>query len=100
MVGKNDFDARMRQVLGNPGAVLQGTGLGFNHIVRFTTYLFDSRDIERFMAIRAELFPVLFGGEMYPPNTLPIVDRLVKAEFPVEIEAVAYADPDGGMRQP
>ena len=52
------------------------------------------------MAIRAELFPGLFGGEPYPPNTLLIDDRLAKEEFPVEIEAVVYADPDGGMRQP
>ena len=52
------------------------------------------------MALRAELFPVLFGGEVYPPNTLLIVDRLVKEEFLIEIESVAYAHPDGGMRQP
>ncbi len=100
VVGKNDFDAQMRQVLDNLGAVLEGTGLRFNHIVKFTTYLVHSQDIERFMAIRAELFPRLFGGEAYTPNTLLIADWLVKEEFPVEIEAVVYADPDGGMRQP
>ena len=100
MVGKNDFDAQMRQVLDNLGAVLEGTGLRFNHIVKFTTYLVHSQEIERLMAIRAELFPRLFGGEAYPPNTLLIVDWLVKEEFPVEIEAVVYADPDDGMRQP
>lgn len=100
VVGKNDFDAQMHQVLDNLGAVLEGTGLGFNHIVKFTTYLVHSQDIERFMALRAELFPVLFGGEVYPPNTLLIVDRLVKEEFLIEIESVAYAHPDGGMRQP
>ena len=38
VVGKNDFDAQMRQVLDNLGAVLEGTGLRFNHIVKFTTY--------------------------------------------------------------
>ena len=100
MVGKNDFDAQMRQVSDNLGAVLEGTGLRFNHIVKFTTYLIHSQDIERFMAIRAELFSRLFGGEAYPPNTLLIDDRLAKEEFPVEVEAVVYADPDGGMRLP
>ncbi|MCY3829240.1 MAG: RidA family protein [Rhodospirillaceae bacterium] len=100
VVGKGDFDAQMRQVLDNLSAVLEGAGLGFNHIVKFTTYLVHSQDIERFMAVRAEAFPALFGGETYPPNTLLIVDRLVKEEFLIEIEAVAYADPDGGMRQP
>ncbi len=100
VVGKNDFDAQMRQVLDNLGAVLEGTGVRFNHIVKFTTYLVHSQDIERFMAIRAELFSGFFGGEAYPPNTLLIDDRLANEEFPVEIEAVVYADPDGGMRQP
>ena len=100
VVGKRDFDAQMRQVFDNLGTVLEGTGLGFNHIVKFTTYLVDTRDIERFMAIRAGLFPKLFGGEVYPPNTLLIVDRLVKEEFLIEVEAIAYADPDGAMRQP
>ena len=100
VVGKNDFDAQMRQVLENLGAVLEGTGLGFNNIVKFTTYLVDAQDIARFMEIRAELFPALFGGSLYPPNTLLIVDRLVKEEFLIEIEAVAYSDPEGAMRQP
>lgn len=99
VVGKNDFAAQMRQVLDNMGAVLKGTGLGFNNVVKFTTYLVHSQDIESFMKIRAETFPKLFGGTQYPPNTLLIVDRLVKEEFLIEIEAVAYADPAGAMRQ-
>ena len=99
VVGKNDFGAQMRQVLDNLGAVLEGTGLGFNNIVRFTTYMVHSQDIETFMEVRAALFPKLFGGTQYPPNTLLIVDRLVKEEFLIEIEAVAYADPAGAMRQ-
>jgi len=100
VVGKNDFDAQMRQVLDNLGAVLKGTGLSYNNIVKFTTYLVHSQDIEKFMKIRAEMFPKLFGGKLYPPNTLLMVDRLVKEEFLIEIEAVAYADPAGAMRQP
>lgn len=99
VVGKNDFAAQMRQVLDNMGAVLKGTGLGFNNVVKFTTYLVHSQDIESFMKIRAETFPKLFGGTQYPPNTLLIVDRLVKEEFLIEIEAVAYADRAGAMRQ-
>ena len=100
VVGKNDFDAQMRQVLDNLGAVLKGTGLTYNNVVKFTTYLVHSQDIEKFMKIRAETFPKLFGGTVYPPNTLLMVDRLVKEEFLIEIEAVAYADPAGAMRQP
>ena len=99
VVGENDFEAQMRQVLDNLGAVLEGCGLGFNNIVVFTTYLVHSQDIAAFMKVRAELFPKLFGGTQYPPNTLLIVDRLVKEEFLIEIQAVAYADPEGAMQQ-
>jgi len=100
VVGKGDFSAQMRQVLDNLGAVLKGTGPTYNNIIKFTTYLVHSQDIESFMKIRAEMFPKLFGGTVFPPNTLLMVDRLVKEEFLIEIEAIAYADPAGAMRQP
>jgi enamine deaminase RidA (YjgF/YER057c/UK114 family) len=48
-----------------------------------------SQGIERFMKVRAALFPTLFSGTLFPPNTLLVVDRLVKEEFLVEVEAVA-----------
>jgi enamine deaminase RidA (YjgF/YER057c/UK114 family) len=99
VVGKNDFAAQMHQVLDNLSAVLKGTGLEFNNIIKFTTYLVHSQDIESFMKIRAGMFPKLFGGTRYPPNTLLIVDRLVMEEVLIEIEAIAYADPAGAMRQ-
>ena len=99
VVGKNDFAAQMKQVLDNLGAVLHGMGVGFNNVIKFTTYLVHSQDIESFTKIRAETFPKLFGGTQYPPNTLLIVDRLVKEEFLIEIEAIAFADPSGAMRQ-
>ena len=43
------------------------------------------------MRVRAALFPTMFARALYPPNTLLIVDRLVKEEFLIEIEAVALA---------
>ena len=41
------------------------------------------------MAERAKLFPKMFPGGKYPPNTLLMVDRLVKPEFLIEVEAIA-----------
>jgi len=99
VVGRHDFQAQFHQVFSNLGDVLAGMGLSYNHVIKFTTYLIHSQDIERFMPLRAALFPTLFGGHRYPPNTLLIVDRLVKEDFLIEVEAVAYAVPDGGMRQ-
>ncbi len=91
VVGKGDFERQCRQVFDNIGAVLKGVGLGFDDVAKFTTYFVHSQDIEHFMKLRAALFPKLFAGPLYPPNTLLIVDRLVKEEFLVEIEAVARA---------
>ncbi len=99
VVGKNDFEAQMLQVFSNLGDVLKGLGLTFNHVIKFTTYLVHSQDIDTFMKIRAELFPKLFAGQQFPPNTLLMIDRLVKEDFLIEVEAVAYAVPEGAMAQ-
>jgi enamine deaminase RidA (YjgF/YER057c/UK114 family) len=88
IVGVADFDRQFVQVFDNLGAVLKGLGCEFNDVAKFTTYLVHSQDIEKFMRARAALFPKLFESEIYPPNTLLIIDRLVKESFLVEVEAV------------
>ena len=99
VAGRNDFEAQMRQVFSNLGDVLRGLQLDFNHIIKFTTYLVHSQDIETFMRVRAELFPKLFGGTQFPPNTLLVIDRLVKEDFLIEVEAIASAGVESAMRQ-
>ena len=69
--------------------MLKGLGASFDDVVKFTTYLAQSHDIEKFMRARAALFPTLFANDSYPPNTLLVVDCLVKEEFLIEVEAVA-----------
>ncbi|AKQ55707.1 RidA family protein [Bordetella hinzii] len=90
VVGKNDFKAQFEQIFRNLGAVLRGVKGDFNHVVKFTTYLVRSQDIEQFMKLRAELFPSIFKGPDFPPNTLLVVDRLVKEDFLLEVEAVVH----------
>jgi enamine deaminase RidA (YjgF/YER057c/UK114 family) len=92
VIGAGDFQAQFRQVVQNLADVLKGLGADYKSVVKFTTYLTRSEDIEKFMVLRRELFPKLFGSEDYPPNTLLIVSRLVKADFLVELEAVAAVD--------
>jgi len=89
MVGKGDFAAQMRQVFENLRRILETQGLGFGHVMKFTTYLVHSQDIENFMAVRKELFPKLYPSGQYPPNTLLIIDRLVGEQFLIEVEATA-----------
>jgi enamine deaminase RidA (YjgF/YER057c/UK114 family) len=89
VVGKGSFEQQFAQVFQNLGDVLQGLGGSYADVVKFTTFLVHSQDIDQFMVLRKALFPKLFQGGVYPPNTLLVVDRLVKEEFVIEVEAVA-----------
>jgi len=41
------------------------------------------------MAYRRREFPRIFAGAPYPPNTLLIIDRLVREEFLIEVQTIA-----------
>ena len=84
-----DFDAQCGLVFANIGAALASQGAGFANLVEFTTYLVHAQDIAKFMAFRTREFPKFFPNGAYPPNTLLIIDRLVREEFLVEVSAVA-----------
>lgn len=81
VVGADDFDAQCAQVFANIGAALRSCGGGWGNVVQFTTYLVHSQDIPRFMQYRLREFPRMFADGAYPPNTLLMVDRLVKEPF-------------------
>jgi enamine deaminase RidA (YjgF/YER057c/UK114 family) len=87
-VGVGDVAAQVPVVFDNLGKILKDLGTDFESVVRFTTYLTSADYIPAFMAARAGLFPKMFPGGRYPPNTLLIVDRLVKPEFLLEVEAI------------
>jgi enamine deaminase RidA (YjgF/YER057c/UK114 family) len=88
VAGKNDFAVQFGQVFKNLASVLGGVGSEFDDVIKFTTYLVDSQYIDQFMELRSALFPKLFKGPLYPPNTLLMIDRLIKPEFLIEVEAV------------
>ena len=89
IVGADDFDAQCVQVFANIETALKSVGGGWGNVVEFTTYLVHSQDIPKFMTYRTREFPKLFAGGAYPPNTLLMIDRLVKEEFLIEVSAVA-----------
>lgn len=84
-----DFGAQCTQTFKNLGAALASQGASFANVCEFTTYLVHSQDIAKFMEWRLREFPKLFPGGKYPPNTLLIIDRLVREEFLIEVSAVA-----------
>ena len=89
LVGAGDAAAQTRQVLANIGHVLAGAGASFSNVVELTTYVVGRDSVQQFIAGRTEVYPEMFPDGDYPPNTLLVVDGLVREEFLVEIKAVA-----------
>ncbi len=81
--------AQTRQVFANLGRVLEAVGASFSNVVEFTTYLVGEESVGPFIKARTEIFPGIFPDGDFPPNTLLIIDGLVRPEFLVEIKAVA-----------
>ena len=89
LVGEGDVRRQLEQVFANLGLILGELNADFEAVVQFTTYLTRADCIAAFMTARGEIFPKLFAGGKYPPNTLLVVDRLEKPEFLLEVEAIA-----------
>ena len=88
-VGTGDAIAQSRQVFENLGGALESVGATFSNIVDFTTYVVGRDSVQGFIVGRAEVFPTIFPEGDYPPNTLLVIDGLVREEFLVEVSAVA-----------
>ena len=83
------FEAQCAAVYGQIEKALQSAGGGWANVVQFTTYLVHSQDIAKFYRWREQNYPGMFPGANYPPNTLLIIDRLVREQFLIEIQTVA-----------
>lgn len=83
------LEAQATQAFANIAALLGSQGGSLRDVVKFTTYLVSAEEINAFFALRKRLFPELFPGGEYPPNTLLVVERLVRPELRVEVEAIA-----------
>ena len=84
-----DINTQSVQVFENIRLALESAGASWKNVVQFTTYLVDAKLIEGFMAYRKREFPGMFAGAPYPPNTLLIIDRLVREELLIEVQTVA-----------
>jgi enamine deaminase RidA (YjgF/YER057c/UK114 family) len=87
-----DTDSAADQVRGafrNVGHALAEVGLGFQDVLKFTTFVVGRETIPPFMETRREVFAGIYPDGVYPPNTLLVVAGLVEERFVVEIEALA-----------
>jgi 2-iminobutanoate/2-iminopropanoate deaminase len=87
LVGKGDFQAQARQAYANLKNILQEVGGDLKNIVKMTTILTHSGDVESLRAIRNEFF-----GDIKPPNTLLIIESLASPDYLIEVEAIAVLD--------
>ena len=85
-----DFRSQLRQIFENLRLALESTGGGLENVMKLTTYVVGQPMIARFYEGREALYPELYPSGKYPPNTLLVVNGLVRPELLVEIDAMAY----------
>jgi enamine deaminase RidA (YjgF/YER057c/UK114 family) len=88
VVGVEDFEAQCKQVFANIEAALRSVGATWSNVVHFTNYLTNRDDQPRFVKYRLGFFPQIFPNG-FPPNTILFVDKLLRKEFLVEVQAIA-----------
>ncbi|MXP20117.1 RidA family protein [Gordonia sp. HNM0687] len=99
-VGVGDFETQLRTVFGHLDSVLTASGSSLAEVVKFTTYLVDPDHIAEFYRVRELIFADLYPNRRPPGNTLLVIQRLVRPEFLVEIEALATTHtpiPEGAL---
>ena len=89
LVGPGNAAAQTKQIFTNIGHILAAAGANFNNVVEFTTYVVGRPSIQKFIDGRNEVYPDAYPNGDYPPNTLLVVNGLVREDFLVEIKAVA-----------
>ena len=84
IVGIGDPYAQARQVYQNMEAVLSEAGGTFDDVVKITTFITDISYREQVNKARSQFF-----RKDFPASTLVVVKGLARAEFLVEVEAIA-----------
>ena len=84
-----DVASQTAQAYENVRLILESQGASLRHVVRFVVYLVDAQDVAEFYAARERYFGEHLPDGEYPPNTLLIVQALVRPELRVEIDATA-----------
>lgn len=81
------FEDQIRQTYENIGTILKDAGMGFDNLVKMTTFLIRREDAPKMREIRSS-----FLGNHRPAHTLLFVSGLAFPEFLVEVEGFAAED--------
>jgi enamine deaminase RidA (YjgF/YER057c/UK114 family) len=85
-----DVTSQTYRAYENVTKALISQGSSLRGVVRFVTYLVSADDVAEFYAARQAFFAAHYPSGQYPPNTLLIVQGLVRPDLRVEIDATAY----------
>lgn len=80
---EGNITTQTRKTIENVKSILQGLGLGLEHVVKATVWLADTRDFWTFNKVYLEYF-----GAALPARSCVRADMMVDCK--VEIEVVAY----------
>jgi enamine deaminase RidA (YjgF/YER057c/UK114 family) len=89
LVGPGDIEAQVTQAYRNVRTALQSEGLDFPNVLQTMTFLVNPDDVAGFYRARQAFLFDEVGLRHAPPNTLLVVQQLVKKEFLFEVQAVA-----------
>ena len=87
VVGINDPQAQVGQVMKNLTQAVESVGGTFDDIVKTTVYVVGEQNLDNIRQERAK-----YRTANPPTSTLLVISGLAKPEFLLEIEAVAYVE--------
>lgn len=85
IVGVGDLRAQAVQVFENLKAALESVGADFSHVVKFTYYIVEKNALPIVREVRNQYINV----DTPPASTAVYVSELARADFLLEIEAIA-----------
>jgi enamine deaminase RidA (YjgF/YER057c/UK114 family) len=88
LVGKDDFPAQVEQVFKNLKAAVEAAGGDFNDVIKLNFYCAESVDPALIPQVRG-IRDKYVNTQNPPTSTFVVVDRLVRPEWLIEVEATA-----------
>jgi len=88
LVGKDDFRAQVQQVFENLKAAVEASGGDFNSVIKLNYYCAASVDPSQMPVVR-EVRDKYANTTNPPTSTFVFVQRLVRPEWLIEVDAVA-----------
>ncbi len=85
MVGVGDIRAQAVQVFENLKAALESVGADFSHVVKLTYYIVEKNALPIVREVRNQYIK----ADLLPASTAVYVSELARADFLLEIEAIA-----------